>query len=156
MGNELFMHIGNLDAVASYSDIGATVYPPMLYTDLMNALINYKWGWCGFNNPDKEQRQTELTLTNKCWEYVAAGLPVIVYGATETARLVNELGIGFSINTMEELGNVEENYGSLYPIFKENVERIKREGIPWMENHVWKLENLYHVVLENRKNDGII
>lgn len=149
MGNDLTMYIGNMDAVGPYSDFGAHIFPPTVYPDMMRGLTKHKWGWCGFDNSDGKQRQVNMTLTNKMFEYITAGLPVIVYGAQETARLVNELGVGFSVNDLEELGNVETNYGSLYPTLKANVERVRKTLM--MEKHVWKIENLYREILEKRE-----
>lgn len=145
MGNELHMFIGNCDAVAAYSEIGATVYPPTDYEEMMKRLTQFKWGLVAFNNADGTQRQTNYTLTNKMFEYITAGLPVIVFGADESARIVSELGVGICLDRLSDLGNVEETFGDTYPQLKKNVDRVRKDL--FMENNIWRLENLYREVL---------
>lgn len=146
MGNDLTMYIGNSDALISYSDFGATILPPTDYLEMMRGMTKFKWGLVCFNNADGTQRQTNMTLTNKMFESIMAGLPVIVFGAHETARVVNELGVGIVLENLEDLGNVEENYGHLYPQLKCNVDRVRKDLV--MEKNIWKLENLYREVIE--------
>ena len=145
MGNELHMFIGNSDAVGPYSDIGAVIYPPTDYEEMMHRLVQFKWGLVAFNNADKTQRQTNMTLTNKMFEYLAAGMPVIVFGADESARIATELGVGICLDKLEDLGSVEEKFGKVYPQLKANVDRVRKELL--MENNIWHLENLYREVL---------
>ena len=149
LGNDLTMYIGNSDALASYSDFGASIFPPTNYTEMMKGMVRYKWGLVCFNNADGTQRQTNMTLTNKWQEYMMCGLPVIVFGAAETARITKELGVGIVLENLDDLGNVDSNYGHLYPQLKANVEKARK--ILTMEQNVWKLENLYRSVLEQRK-----
>lgn len=148
MGNALFMYIGNGDVVGAYSDFGATIFPPTDYEEMMKGLTQFKWGLVAFNNADKTQRQTNMTLTNKGKEYIIAGLPLIVFGADETARLVSELGIGICLDRLEDLGNVEENFGNVYPQLKANIDKVRKEMT--MEANIWKLENLYRRVLSKK------
>jgi hypothetical protein len=147
IGNDVSMYIGNIDAVPDYMEIGAKVFPPTIYPDMMKGLTNYRWGWCGFNNHNGDQRQVNMTLTNKMWEYIAAGCPVLVYGAPETSRLVDELGVGVTISNLDELGNVDKAFGHIYPQLKANVEVIRRKCT--MEMNIWKVENLYRSVLKS-------
>lgn len=148
MGNSLSMFIGNGDAVVPYSDIGATIYPPTQYEEMMKQMIKFKWGLVAFNNADKTQRQTNWTLTNKEKEYVMCGLPIIVFGADETARLVSEMGIGIVLDNLDDLGCVDERFGNIYPQLKKNVDAARKTMT--MENNIWVLENLYRSVINNQ------
>ena len=145
LGNDLTMYIGNSDALASYSDFGASIFPPTNYTEMMRGMVRYKWGLVCFNNADGTQRQTNMTLTNKWQEYMMCGLPVIVFGAAETARITKELGVGVVLENLDDLGNVDTNYGHLYPTLKANVEKARK--ILTMEQNIWKLENLYREII---------
>ena len=87
-----------------------------------------------------------MTLTNKWQEYITCGLPVIVFGANETARITKELGVGIVLENLDDLGNVDTNYGHLYPTLKSNVEKARK--ILTMEQNLYKLENLYREVIE--------
>ena len=145
MGNELHAYIGNADGYETYQDIGALVYPPTHYDEMMNGMIKRKWGFCGFNNEKLTEAQTNFTTMNKAYEYIAAGLPVIFLGAPHQAKLFKKYNISIELEKIEDLGNVEEKYGNLYPQLKENVEKTRK--LFWMERHIHIVEKLYKEVL---------
>ena len=51
-------------------------------------------GACNFYNEKKDQPQVNLTRTNKEQEYIACGLPLVVFGAPATAKWVEKTQVG--------------------------------------------------------------
>lgn len=148
-GNEVIIFAGNPQGYETHLDIGATVFPPTQYDQMMKKLQDYKWGWCLFG--EKESNQTKLTTCNKYFEYIKAGCVPIICWAGETARLAKEYGCGIVLNDPTELGNIEKNLGHLYKEHKNRCDEINKTGYLDSENHIFKIENLWKSVLNNKQ-----
>jgi hypothetical protein len=146
MGNELHMFIGNIDGYESYQDIGAFVRPPTHYDDLMKQMLSFKWGALIFNNEKLDQPQTNLTTMNKAYEYIMCGLPIIAMGAPEQVRVLDKYGVVLNHEKTEDIGNIEQQYGHLYPELKANVDKARKTLT--MERHIHIVENLYNKILK--------
>ena len=142
-GHEVHLMPGNADASSSYANLGAYVYQPQVYPKLMELLRSKRWGLCTFNNPKLDQKQVNITLTNKHFEYIACGLPVIVCGAPATAEWVKKTGEGICFDRLEDI--TPEALDKAYPDCKAVVDKIAPEYT--MENHIHKLESLIQEVL---------
>ena len=142
-GNEVHLIPGNADATQTYANIGAFVYQPKVYPQLMEALRSKKWGLCVFNNPMLDQKQVNLTLTNKHFEYIACGLPVIVCGAPATATWVKKTGEGICFDRLEDI--TPQILEEAYPKCKEIADKMASEYT--MEKHIHVLENLIDKVI---------
>ena len=142
-GNEVHLMPGNADAMVAYANLGAFVYQPKVYPELMSALRTKKYGLCVFNNPKLDQKQVELTRTNKEQEYLACGLPVIVCGAPATAKYIKEHEIGLVFDRLEDI--VPDFLEAEYPRVKANVDKIMPTLT--MERHIYILEKLIKEVL---------
>ena len=142
-GNEIHLIAGNGDASATYANIGAFCYQPMVYEKLMAALRSKRWGLVVFNNEDLSQKQVNLTLTNKHFEYIACGLPVIVCGAPATAEWVKKTGEGICFDRFKDI--TPKILDEAYPACKAVVDKIAPEYT--MEKHIHKLESLISAVL---------
>jgi len=143
-GNEVHLMPGNIDATTTYANIGAYCYEPQTYTKLMQSLRSKKYGLCVFNNPKFDQKQVNITLTNKHFEYIACGLPVIVFGAPATAAWVKKTGEGICFDRLEDIR--PEVLDKAYPSCKAVVDKIAPEYV--MEKHIHKLEALIDEVLK--------
>lgn len=150
-GHELHLQPGNIEACQPYSNIGAYVYEPQVYTKLMESLRNRRFGLVTFNNPKLDQKQVNLTLTNKHFEYIACGLPVIVCGAPATAEWVKKTGEGICFDKLEDI--TPEVLDKAYPACKAVVDKIASEYT--MEKHIHKLESLIDNVMTNKLEESI-
>ena len=83
---------------------------------------------------------------NKAYEYVMCGLPVVFVGAPYQAKIFKPYNISIELRKVEDMGNIEENFGQLYPELKANVDKARR--ILTMERNIYKLEKLYNKVLK--------
>lgn len=135
-GHELHMMAGNGDASRTYANIGAYVYMPEVYPKLMEKLTFKKYGLCTFNNPKLDQLQVNLTLTNKHFEYIACGLPVIVFGAPATASWIKKYGGGICFDKLEDI--TPEALEEAYPKCKAEVDKLRPEYS--MEKHIGVLD----------------
>ena len=135
-GHELHCMFGNGDATRTYTDIGAYIYHPEVYNKLMEKMAIKKWGLCVFNNGDLSQLQVNLTLTNKHFEYIACGLPVIVFGAPATANWVKKTGEGIVFDKIEDI--TPQALEEAYPSCKAAVDKIRPEYS--MEKHIGVLD----------------
>jgi len=144
-GNELTLYIGNPPGYQSHLDIGAKVFPPTIYSKLMNDMVKFKWGWCIFGA--KGDPQTEKTQANKFWEYLQCGAVPICCWCKETEKTAKELGVGIVLEHPDELGNIEENFGHLYSDLKDRVDQLYLSKELTMENNIWRIEKLWSEVL---------
>lgn len=151
MGNEVHMYIGNYDGFETYQDIGAFVYPPTIYNEMMKGMVLRKWGALVFNNEELTEEQTNLTTMNKAYEYIMAGLPIIIMGAPLQAEVLRKYGVAIELEKMSDLGNVEQKWGHLYPQLKANVDRART--LLTMERHIHVIEKLYKSVLDNTNQE---
>ena len=143
-GNQVEMFLGNIDAYETYHDTGAVLYPPTDYKEMMTALTKFKYGLCIFNNEKRDQPQVQLTITNKQFEYLQAGLPILACYCPEVEKYVRKHRIGFTFENLSDIGNMshlEDKYKEVY----ENIQIKRKELI--MENYIQRLECLYAFVL---------
>lgn len=143
-GHEVHLIPGNPDAAVTYNNIGAYVYQPMNYDKLMAQMRNKRFGLITFNNPRGDQQQVNLTLTNKHFEYIACGLPVIVCGAPATANWVKKTGEGICFDKISDI--TPQALDAAYPACKAVVDKIAPEYT--MEKHIHRLEKLIGDVLK--------
>lgn len=144
MGNEVHMFCGNYSAFESYQHTGCMLYPPTHYDELMQKLINFKYGVVIFNNENHTEDQVNLTLTNKMHEYLQAGLPSLACWCEETEKYVQKHNIGFTFSHINEIGNTKQ-LDDKYNEVMHNI-AIKRKELV-MENFICKLENMYASIL---------
>ena len=142
-GHELHIMPGNADATVSYGNLGAHCYQPQTYPNLMKMLRTKKFGLCVFNNPRLDQKQVNITRTNKEMEYLACGLPIIVCGAPATAEYVKKHDIGLTFDRLEDIR--PEILAAEYPRVKANVDKLMPTLT--MESHIHALEELISKVI---------
>jgi hypothetical protein len=99
-GIPLTMFGADARSADDYMAAGALYLPPMSYMEMLTQLTRYDYGLCA---PGAPSAQWQRTIPNKLWEYIAAGLPVICWGADATAEKVIELGVGEVLDGPEQL-----------------------------------------------------
>jgi glycosyltransferase involved in cell wall biosynthesis len=93
--------------VPEYADLaeqlpGLTYHTPLEPTELLQVLPRYDFGWAGFND-DLNAAHLDTALPNKIFEYLGCGLPVITLGHRAIRRFVAELGVGITLDSVNEL-----------------------------------------------------
>lgn len=115
---------------------GTAIYKGQyLYEQMIRHVARHDWGLVGNLGIHPAW---QIALPNKLFEYMAAGVPVVVFNAAECADFVKEHGVGIVVEDPEEL---KERWGEKRKC-RENVIK-KRRGFT-MENHIHKVEALYN------------
>jgi len=81
---------------ARYNEIGAKAHVAVFYHELLRTLPQYKWGWSGFLN-EPRKNHIQWAMTNKLFEYLACGLPVLTFQTEEQNAFVTENEVGIAI-----------------------------------------------------------
>ena len=121
---------------ATYQHLGAYMYPTLPYNEMLRSLSRYDWGFVG---PGVPHRAFDWCMPNKLFEYLAAGIPVIVWKSDEAAEWVKERGVGVVIDDLNEIGVLADFHAG----YKEKVRAMRFT----MENQIDKLINFYNQLL---------
>ena len=105
------------------------------YTQYISNLGKHHWGFVG--SSFKHNRFMDNIVSHKMFDYVAAGIPVIVHNAEKSAELIKEYDIGIVVDNLEE---VNERYDE-WKDYSKKVLAI-REKLT-LESQVGKLINTY-------------
>jgi hypothetical protein len=126
------------DFVKTFNDI-AIIHKPVGYDKLMSKIGRHDWGFVGnsFYTPE-----WEVAEPNKLYEYIAAGVPVVVWNAKHCGKIVRENGLGIEIESLDEL----RDRWSEHTKYRKNLLNVR--GKFCMEENIWVLENLYDRVLK--------
>jgi len=124
--------------IDKYKDAGAIAHGGRHYGDLLKELIAYKFGWSGFIQ-DPPKRHIQWAMTNKFFEYINCGTPLLVYNTEEQAKMVEKYKIGIVIKSLHGLREQIEAYD--WNELHSNVLKYREEIA--MENHIHPLEELY-------------
>lgn len=137
----VFLYSAGAFPAAYYEQAGATVMPTRPYQALMEDLQRYDWGLFGSMFPCK---QIENSMPNKLFEYIAAGLPVLVYNCSpesEVVQFIRETNTGVLVSDWDEL---DFHYSNLME-YKKRA-REKRWYLT-MEREIVKVLKLYDEVM---------
>jgi len=102
---------------------GAVYISRLPYNLMLRELTRHDWGLVGCVEPCS---QYDATIPNKLFEYMAAGIPIIVLNADECAEFVMQTGIGVVVNSMDD---IPEIYGDNEKYRKKVLE--VRVSLPW-------------------------
>jgi glycosyltransferase involved in cell wall biosynthesis len=85
-----------------------------------------KMAWCGFSLDKSINLNQQVSLPNKVFEYIAAGIPIIASNVIEVATIVNEYKVGKILNevTPQAIANAVLELDAevaLYNLYKANT-----------------------------------
>ena len=130
-----------MDYIKEYSAAGAICMPTLPYMDLMKELTRYDWGFVGSPVPSP---QWHAAMANKMFEYIAAGIPCIVYQADEAADFIMEHELGVAVNSLDDIPGIYDSHEYYRKIVQEKRHQFT------MTSQVDKIEALYNTVLNGR------
>jgi len=142
-GIPMHFYIANPRYKYAYLETGAEVTSRLLFNEMLHRITRYDWGFCGTPLPSP---QWDWAMPNKLFEYICAGIPVIVMNAAECADFVQELEVGIVVKSVNEIKARYDEHKKLKP----NVLKVRETLL--MENQITELESLYKRVLE-KAND---
>ncbi len=112
------------DSARAMMEVGALMGRPLGYADLLQELTQYDFGWYGQTT---DHGQIHVTLPNKLFDYIAAGIPVLVVNAREAARFVKEHKVGVAVERPEQVRMVREELEAMREGMWERRKMFTRE-----------------------------
>lgn len=81
--------------------------------------------WGTSENPTDEEDYYRLNISHKVSTYLAAGIPVVVPSYLSNASFIQEKGLGYVVNSLEEANRlVEYTTAEAYQHMVENVYKV--------------------------------
>ncbi|MCP4367182.1 MAG: glycosyltransferase family 4 protein [Deltaproteobacteria bacterium] len=126
----------------------ASDHPHIIYHNhlspeaLFPELTQYDFGWAGFNQT-LNRRHIDTVLPNKCFEYIACGLPVVTFPHKSLKALLSAHNLGIIIEDVSKLWPALHDDG--IELLRQNV--IKKRHDFTVEAHIHKVRQLYEQVI---------
>ena len=79
------------------------------------------------------------------FDYLSAGIPVMVHGAAEAAEFVREHGVGVVLESLDDIPKVYDQHEK----YRKRVLEVRDEFI--MDNQVAIIENFYQRVIDRHE-----
>lgn len=123
-----------------YTEAGVVWHQSYQLQTLLQQLARYDWGLvgCAFQNP-----QWDAAMPNKLFEYVAAGIPCLVYNAKEAGEYVEKHSLGLVVGSVEE---IKKEYNQEF-LWRKGSQAWRKDYS--MSTQMPKLINLYTEVLKS-------
>ena len=137
-----YIYHANKDETKDYADTGAVCMPTLPYLDLLRNLSRFDWGLVG--SPVKS-RQWDTAMPNKMFDYIAAGIPCLVYQAEEAAEFVTRHGLGVVVESLDEIPQIYNQHEYYRKIVQQKRHELTMEG------QVNKILDIYNGLLDNRQ-----
>ena len=113
----------------TYQDI-AIVHKGYDYNGLLGQLTKHDWGLVGNSY---YHRQWQMTTPNKMFDYLASGVPSVCINAEASSEIVEEYGIGITVESIQELAERWAEH------------RICRDNI-WKHRNALSMDENIHIV----------
>jgi hypothetical protein len=126
-----------------YESIGSKVHNTLDQKSWIKELSRHDWGFCG--SPVKH-RQWDNTLSNKLFDYIAAGIPAFIYQAKATEDMFGLRGIGVVVEDLKDIDDYYRDKDLRENCRKTILEQRKKEWT--MESQLEKLEDFYEKVIK--------
>ena len=135
----LYLYANDLNGKGKevYRAFGAHVEGKEKYSTLIQTLNKYRWGLCGWFGKETG-KLSEHGVNNKFFEYIAAGIPIIVINSRIMGDMVEKYGIGVSIKDARDIPDIYEDSEK----YRAKVQEIRFDFS--MENHIHVLEDFYN------------
>jgi glycosyltransferase involved in cell wall biosynthesis len=111
------------------------IEPPAPFAELIGKANEADVGYFAFENYSK---QRQFTAPNKFFEYIMAGLALIVMDTPELAKVVNEYHNGLLVETFDEEG-IANVVNSFTP---EKINEMKKRSLAAAKELCWERESL--------------
>lgn len=139
IGMDFHLYAGRADDAfrKHYSQKHTFIHDPLTFEILMERIGRHDWGLVG--NTTKT-REWDVAMPNKLFEYVATGVPVVAMNAANSARFVEDTGMGISVSGPQELAERWREHRQVRT-------KLFKERQAWTMNaHIHELEGFYRAV----------
>jgi hypothetical protein len=128
-----------------YEMTGATLHQPLEYPYLISDMSQWGWGFFGSFVPDV---QANNTFANKIFDYICAGLPVLVMNAQRMGQFLTETGFGLEVKGFDDFENLKNNQD----LWEGIQTKILSERSAWaMEENIEPLIKFYEKGLDDSR-----
>jgi ribosomal protein S15P/S13E len=134
---------GSMEIINAYGSAGSVIMQCMSYGTLIRQLSRYDWGFVGSPRPGNPQ--WDIAMPNKLFEFMAAGIPVIVHHALEVAEFVIKHEVGIVVESVDE---IKELY-HMHELYRKTVQA--KRGLFTMESQSRKIMEIYDKALDVEK-----
>jgi len=142
---KVFLGISSKIEVQKYLyDTPVGVHPKMFFDELIPDLGKYHWGFVGSQVPDT---YLEKVIPCKIFDYMAAGIPVLVSNMKKAAEFVEREGIGIVLDSIEDIPKVYDRWKD----YKDNVLKVRDKWA--LGNHIHKVTKVLENAIGEKKND---
>jgi hypothetical protein len=138
---------GYTNQMLYYASLGCNIMPSADPGTLLKNLSRHGWGFCG---SPIDHRQWDNTLSNKLFDYIAAGIPSFIYKAKATEEAFGDKGVGIVIKDLSEIPKYY-NDKKLRQELVDNIMKVRKQWV--MEAQLEALEGLYSAVLNGGVNE---
>lgn len=125
-----------------YKSIGCKTYKALPQAKLIKELGRHSWGFVG--SPIKH-RQWDNTFSNKLFDYIAAGIPSIIYQAEATEKRFRLRGVGAVIDDLEDIKDYYDDK-TLRNRYRDSLMEVRKRDFT-MESQYDSLMAFYKEVL---------
>lgn len=131
-----------------YREIGCTVHNALPADKILKEMSQYTAGFHGYNKdgvPKTAYEYSQNCIGNKCWDYLAAGIPTIGFQGGKGMDIYrNKWGIVLRSLSKRNLENLPKRLEKL------NItEQLKYENL--MDNDIEKYQNIVNKALKDKK-----
>lgn len=105
--------------------------------NLLQELTQYDFGWAGFNS-NKHRKHLDVVFSNKIFEYISSGLPVLSFPHKLQKQFIEKYKLGFILEDLDELPEILED--------KERVKKVQEKVLE--KRHSFTVENNIHKVID--------
>ena len=126
-----------------YDGSGAILHAPVDYPALIREMGAFGWGFFGSFSKNV---QADITFANKIFDYICAGIPVMVMNAAKMGKWLEETGFGLEIKSFDDIEKIKEDR-----TIRENLQQNilgGRVGYS-MEENIGRLEDFYKEILDD-------
>ena len=142
---KVFLGISNKYELQKYLyDTPVGVHSKMLFDSLIPELGQYHWGFIGSQVPESYQ---DHMVPCKLFDYMAAGIPVLVSNMKKAAEFVEREGIGIVLDNIEDIPKVYDRWKD----YKDNVLKVRDKWA--LGNHIHKVTKVLENAIGEKKND---
>ena len=129
-----------------YEGTGVQLHIPVSYPDLVKEMSQFGWGFFGCFQKDI---QANTTFANKVFDYICAGIPVVVMNANRMGKWLEETGLGITIKGFEDIEKLKD-----IELWEELQQKILGERKKYsMEENIGPLEEFYEEMLGGTKEE---
>ena len=138
-----FIYTPREDIKNEYRELGAICGGPINYNLISREIRHFDWGFVGA--PFNGSAQWDKTIPNKLWDFLASGVPVIVYKSEPSAKIVREHDVGVIVDDLKEIPDIYDKHNE----YREKLNSIRNKFT--MDTQMPKLMSFYNEVLNNFK-----